>query len=191
MVTKNFTSYHILSSFSCCPQPSPSCLFCKCWFYIQCPMSSYICAEISYSEIFYGFSQSNQEDTDILGFLEHRMVSRFIVTILEGWNVSFFKVDLNLARFFEVYYFKTMPISQNWLVGWMMNSKTFGRKCHGLFWGIATAFAWMDWWKLWKSKVTMADVPAEIGARCWLNTSLDLSCYTSLFGKGPECHNKL
>jgi len=31
-------------------------------------MSSYLCTEISYSEIFLGFSQSNQEDTDILGF---------------------------------------------------------------------------------------------------------------------------
>lgn len=31
-------------------------------------MSLYLGTEISYSEIVHGFSQSNQEDTDILGF---------------------------------------------------------------------------------------------------------------------------
>jgi len=47
-------------------------------------MSSYLCTEISYSEIFHGFSQSNQEDTDILGFLGYHVVLRVVVTILEG-----------------------------------------------------------------------------------------------------------
>jgi hypothetical protein len=47
-------------------------------------MSLYLGTEISYSEIFHGFNQSNQEDTDILGFLGHHVVSRVVVTILEG-----------------------------------------------------------------------------------------------------------
>jgi hypothetical protein len=62
-------------------------------------MHFYLGTEINYSEIFHGFSQSNQEDTDILGFMGHHMVSSVVVTILQGCNVSFFKVDMNLTRF--------------------------------------------------------------------------------------------
>jgi hypothetical protein len=58
--------------------------FYKYWFCIQYLISSYLGTEISYSEIFQGFSQSNQEDTDILGFLGHHVVSGVVVTILEG-----------------------------------------------------------------------------------------------------------
>jgi hypothetical protein len=47
-------------------------------------MWSYLGTEISYSEIFHGFSQSNQEDNDILGFWGHHVVSRVVVTVLEG-----------------------------------------------------------------------------------------------------------
>jgi hypothetical protein len=79
-------------------------------------MSSGLGTEINYSEIFHGCSQSYQEDTNILGFSGHHVVSRVVVTILEGHNISFFKVDfiaMNPLRFFQVLCFITMPVLQN------------------------------------------------------------------------------